>query len=137
MSNKLEEARRIIDKVDAQIAELFVERMRAAELVYTYKQEHGLPIFDPRREEAVLEKNSALVEDAVLKEYYLDYMKNLMAISKAYQHRMHRGLTDSHSHFDTACDAAVGEKRNTESAFGENSFTVEVGQTIHMRCCFG
>ena len=37
MSNKLEEARSIINEVDAQMAELFVKRMRAAELVYEYK----------------------------------------------------------------------------------------------------
>ena len=39
MSNKLEEARNIINDVDVQMAELFVKRMRAAELVYEYKKE--------------------------------------------------------------------------------------------------
>ena len=34
MANKLEEARKIINEVDAQMAELFAKRMRAAELVY-------------------------------------------------------------------------------------------------------
>ena len=52
MSNKLEEARRIIDEVDAQMAELFVKRMRAAEMVYAYKSERGLPIMDQKREDA-------------------------------------------------------------------------------------
>ena len=34
MSNKLEEARKIINEVDSQMAELFVKRMRAAEMVF-------------------------------------------------------------------------------------------------------
>ena len=33
MSNKLEKARAIINEVDAQMAQLFVRRMKAAELV--------------------------------------------------------------------------------------------------------
>jgi len=36
MSNKLEEAREIINGVDSQMAQLFVKRMRAAEMVYEY-----------------------------------------------------------------------------------------------------
>ena len=46
MASKLEEARIIINEVDAQMAELFVKRMRAAEMVCAYKKEHGLPILD-------------------------------------------------------------------------------------------
>ena len=39
MANKLEEARKIINEVDLQMAELFEKRMRAAEMVYEYKKE--------------------------------------------------------------------------------------------------
>ena len=67
MSNKLEEAREIINEVDAQMAELFVKRMRAAELISVHKIAFGLPILDQKREDAVLERNAALVEDEVLK----------------------------------------------------------------------
>ena len=69
MINKLDEARKIINDVDSQMAELFVKRMRAAELVYEHKKEYGLPILDTNRENAVIEKNSALVEDEILKGY--------------------------------------------------------------------
>ena len=70
MSNKLEEARKIINEVDAQMAELFVKRMRAAELVCEHKMAFGLPILDQKREDAVVERNSALVDDEVLKSPY-------------------------------------------------------------------
>ena len=72
MANKLEEARRIINEVDLQMAELFVKRMRAAELVCEHKMEYGLPILDQKREDAVIERNSALVDDEILKGYYID-----------------------------------------------------------------
>ena len=54
MENKLEEARKIINEVDEKMAELFVKRMRAAEMVYEHKKEFGLPILDEAREAAVI-----------------------------------------------------------------------------------
>lgn len=88
MENKLNEARKIINEVDAQMAELFVKRMRAAEMVFEYKKEFGLPILDSKREAEVIEKNLARVEDEVLKEYYYSYIQNLMSLSRAYQQKM-------------------------------------------------
>ena len=92
MKSKLEEARTIINEVDSQMAELFVKRMRAAELVYEHKKEFGLPILDQARENLVIEKNAELIEDEILKGYYIDYIKHMMAISRAYQYRMQQGL---------------------------------------------
>ena len=97
MSNKLEEARRIINEVDAAMASLFVKRMRAAELVYEHKKELGLPILDPKREEAVIQRNAPLVEDETLREYYVDYLKHVMSLSRAYQYRMQSGLKVAYS----------------------------------------
>ena len=97
MPSKLDEARKIIDEVDTQMAELFVRRMRAAELVYAHKKEHGLPILDPVREETVIQSGAARVEDEVLKGYYMDFQKSLMSISRAYQYRMQSGLKVAYS----------------------------------------
>ena len=97
MDNRLEEARKIINKVDAQMAELFVERMRAAELVYAYKKEYGLPILDAKREAAVIERNASAIEDEVLRGYYIDFLKDVMAVSRAYQYRMQSGLKVAYS----------------------------------------
>ena len=91
MSDKLAEARSIINAVDEKMAELFVQRMRAAEMVYEYKKEFGLPILDQAREAAVIEKNAALVQDEMLKEYYTDYIRHVMALSRAYQQSMQDG----------------------------------------------
>lgn len=97
MENKLETARRLINEADAEMAKLFVKRMRAAELVFEYKKERGLPILDEKREREVIEKNTALVDDEVLRGYYVDYLKEVMALSRAYQHRMESGVRVAYS----------------------------------------
>ena len=84
----LEEARREINEVDAQMAELFVRRMRAAEKVAEYKKEHALPILDTAREEQVVQTNAKLVVDETLREYYINFIRNNMALSRAYQHTL-------------------------------------------------
>ena len=48
--NSLDLARKKINEVDAKMAELFTERMKAAAMVAEYKKEHGLKIYDAKRE---------------------------------------------------------------------------------------
>ena len=55
MMDALEQARREIDTVDAQLAALFERRMKAVLSVAEYKKAHGLPIFDAAREKVVLD----------------------------------------------------------------------------------
>ena len=90
--NLLDEARREINEVDAKMAELFVRRMRAAEKVAEYKKEHALPILDTTREEQVVQSNAKLVEDETLREYYVNFIRNNMAVSRAYQSRLMEGM---------------------------------------------
>ena len=87
----LQEARAIINDVDAQMAELFVRRMQAAEMVAQYKKDHGMPILDAEREEAVIRNGSARVENETLREYYVDFMRDTMAVSRRYQQRLLQG----------------------------------------------
>ena len=156
MASKLEEARKIINEVDRQMVELFIKRMRAAELVYEYKQDMGLPILDQAREDAVIEQNAALVEDEVLRGYYMDYQKHLMGVSRAYQYRMQSGLKVAYSGVEGAfAHIAAGRifpegnrvsYRDFKAAYNavitgecdaavlpiENSYAGEVGQTMDL-----
>ena len=156
MSDKLEQARQIINEVDSQMAELFVKRMKAAEMVFEYKKEFGLPILDEKREAVVVEKNTALIEDDVIKEYYIDYIKNLMSLSRAYQYRMQSGLKVAYSgvegafahiaagrifpdsdrvscrDFKSAYDSVVNGECDVAVLPIENSYAGEVGQTIDL-----
>lgn len=83
--NKLEEARLEINRVDREIARLFQERMKAVESVIEYKIENNLEILDSGREKEVIEKNIALLEEKKYEKYYLDFITNMMRISKEYQ----------------------------------------------------
>lgn len=156
MDIKLQKARKIINEVDSQMAELFVKRMRASEMVFEYKKEFGLPILDQKREDAVIKNNSGLIEDEVLRGYYIDYIKNLMAVSRAYQYRMQSGLKVAYSGVPGAFahiaserifpnanmisyrdfNAAYNSVLNGESDVAvlpiENSYAGEVGQTIDL-----
>ena len=86
--DKLQEARRAISAIDAEMAELFVRRMEAVGQVAQYKLEHGLPVFDGAREQEVLEKGAARVTDPALREHYARFLQNNMDVSKDYQRRL-------------------------------------------------
>ena len=156
MSNKLDEARSVINAVDAQMAELFVKRMRAVEAVSEYKRDHGLPILDQKRENEVIERGAGVISDEVLKGYYIDYLKGLMSISRAYQGRLQRGLKVaysgvegafahiaagrifpdgdriSYSDFKAAYSAVVNGDSDVAVLPIENSYAGEVGQTMDL-----
>ena len=156
MENLLEEARKIINDVDTQMAELFVKRMRAAEMVYAHKKKMGLPILDQARETTVIERNTKRIEDEVLKGYYIDYLKNVMSISRAYQYRMQNGLKVAYSgvegafahiaagrifpesqriscrDFKAAYESVVNGENDVAVLPIENSYAGEVGQTIDL-----
>lgn len=156
MENLLEEARKIINDVDTQMAELFVKRMRAAEMVYEHKKKMGLPILDQARETAVIERNTKRIEDEGLKGYYIDYLKNVMSISRAYQYRMQNGLKVAYSgvegafahiaagrifpesqriscrDFKAAYESVVNGENDVAVLPIENSYAGEVGQTIDL-----
>lgn len=52
----LEELRRSIDAVDQQILKLLHERVRLVMAVGEYKRERDMPVYDPERERALLER---------------------------------------------------------------------------------
>ena len=156
MEHMLDEARKIINEADSKMAELFELRMKAVEKVYEYKRNFGLPILDEAREAAVIEKNTKLIKDETLKSYYIDYIKNVMSISRAYQYRMQNGLKVAYSgvegafahiaagrifpesnciscrDFKEAYDSVVNGENDVAVLPIENSYAGEVGQTIDL-----
>lgn len=88
----LEEARAEINEIDREMAALFVRRMRTVEEVAAYKQSHGLSVLDASREEQVIRKNAALVEDDELRAYYVNFIQKNMEISRSYQHKLMQGM---------------------------------------------
>ena len=89
---KLTQARETISAIDKEIAALFEKRMDAVRMVSEYKIAHGLPIYDEARENALIERNSALIEDAELRPYYVDFLRNAMRVSRNFQAKLSEGM---------------------------------------------
>jgi len=81
-------AREIINSCDKEMIELFKKRMYAASLVAEYKKENNLPILDSKREETIINKNVELLDNKELEDYYLEFFKTLLKVSKDYQKKL-------------------------------------------------
>ena len=93
----LKDIRNKINEIDQEMAKLFEERMQASEEVAEYKKEHALPIFDSSRENEVINRNVEYIKDEKIKEYYVNFLKNTMDISKQYQSSLLNGLRVAYS----------------------------------------
>ncbi len=94
---KFHEARKTIGEIDKEIAALFERRMKAAEDVAVYKKVNGIPVEDLVREEQLIESNSVLVENDEIRSYYISFLKNVMKLSKDYQHKLIDGMRVAYS----------------------------------------
>ena len=95
--NKLDAARGIINEVDKKMADLFCERMKAAEMVAEYKKEKGLPVYDATREEAIIQNNSKKLANPEYTSYYVNFLRDVMKISRSYQHKLLDGMKIAYS----------------------------------------
>lgn len=154
--DKLSKAREEINRIDKEMAELFCRRMEAVKTVAEYKKERGLPILDVGREEAVVERNSALVEDETLRSYYINFLRNNMEISRNFQNRLNNGMRIAFSgvhgafaevaagkiyedciavpydSFKSAYDAVVKGECDCVILPLENSYNGDVGQVMDL-----
>ncbi len=152
----LEQARGIINEVDSEMARLFVRRMEAAAMVAEYKKEHGLPVLDTIREEEVIRRGASRVENDELLAYYVNFIRNNMELSRAYQHKLLEGMRVAYSGtegafahiasgklFPTAQRVAYGDFASAYRAVErgecdacvlpvENSYNGEVGQVTDL-----
>jgi chorismate mutase/prephenate dehydratase len=81
---ELKDYRQEIDRIDGEILALFQERMHLAAQIGNYKKDHGLPIFQPQREE---EKLNLLQNQASqdLKPFIVPLYTLLFQLSRRYQ----------------------------------------------------
>lgn len=133
-NDSLDKARKEINEIDRQMAELFVRRMKAAEAVAEYKKERGLAILDEARENEVIVRNSAFVEEDGIREYYVSFLRNTMAVSRAYQSRLMEGMRVAFSGTEgafahiAACNLYPTAKKIAFGDFAEAYRAVERGE---------
>lgn len=154
--DQLEQSRMDIEQIDRDMASLFCRRMDAARRIAAYKKEHALPILNEERERLLLEKNTALIPDEALKNYYVNFLRAVMDVSKQYQHRLLSGIHVAYSgvegafadiaakrifpdgthtgypNFQAAYDAVVQGACDCAVLPVENSYAGAVGQVIDL-----
>ena len=79
----LNELRNEINGIDDEILDLFLRRMALARQVAEYKREKNLPIYQPQREQEILE--SVTQRAGELGGYAGELFTTLMDLSKQYQ----------------------------------------------------
>ena len=84
MTNQLETFRREIDSIDAQIFDLFEQRIAVAKQIGAYKKEQDLAVLDSSREDAKRDQVKASVSNE-LEPYALELIEVLMNAAKAVQ----------------------------------------------------
>ena len=109
----LEELRERIDSLDKTLREAFLARMQAAAAVAGYKAQHGLPVLDAAREEAVVEKNLAALagDEKAMAPYYEDFVRHNMALSRALQQALLGRGAVAYQGVEGACAAQAGPPR--------------------------
>lgn len=93
----LEKARKKINEIDKEMAQLFEKRMAAVKAVAEYKKANGVRVTDSAREAEVIKRNSELISNETLKPYFVSFLQSNMDISKAYQHRLLEGMRVAYS----------------------------------------
>lgn len=76
-----------IDEIDEQMVSLLERRMNLARKVAEYKRVHALPVLQSGREEEVLQKAVAALQDPLYASQARHLMQTLMELSRAAQHR--------------------------------------------------
>ena len=82
----LEEARQDIDKIDNQLKDLFLKRMKVSEAIAEIKAQSGDEIYKPEREKIVIVRLTEVVEPDLVDEY-TQFVKKIMEISRDYQYK--------------------------------------------------
>ena len=81
----LKQAREEINEIDHEMAKLFVRRMQAAKKIAKYKHANNFPILDQIREQEIIKKNTELIDDKQLREFYSKFFDITLSLSKHYQ----------------------------------------------------
>ncbi|MCB5952910.1 chorismate mutase [Enterococcus sp. BWT-B8] len=84
-SDDLDSQREKIDLIDRKIIALLEQRMDAVTEIAAIKKSRGQKVFDPSREEKILEKAASYAKNEAYREALKDTYQGIMDVSKKYQ----------------------------------------------------
>jgi monofunctional chorismate mutase len=81
----LDTLRKQIEAIDEKMMEFFEARMELSKKIGAYKKEHNLPVFDPKREQELINTYKTKLKHKEYIDYYESFLKHLMNLSKDIQ----------------------------------------------------
>ena len=84
----LQQLRTQIDKIDAQIVELYEQRMDISRQVAEYKIETGKKVFDKQREQEKLEKVKSMTHNDFNSHGIEELFEQIMSMSRKLQYQL-------------------------------------------------
>lgn len=97
----IKDARNEIDKIDRELTDLFVKRMKLSKEIAAYKKENNLPVFDKTRERDILNKACDRA-GSELENYISILYMTLFDVSRSYQKQLIGHSTELTSEIDRA-----------------------------------
>lgn len=85
MTLKLDELRNKIDSLDRQFVQVFEQRMKVVEDVAAYKKMNNMQVLNAKREQEVIAKNIALLQDSKYAPQLQNILERLMQLSRSCQ----------------------------------------------------
>lgn len=107
---ELEQARKIINATDEEMARLFQQRMDAVRMVANHKKQHGLPVEDIAREEQLIKRNSSFIDEEDYLSYYVEFLRGTIETSKKFQRKLLDGMRVAYSGVEGAFANIVAER---------------------------
>ena len=99
----IKELREKLNKIDDTLSGAFKERMEVTLEIARFKKENGLPVFDPGRERAVINRLTEGCDDTLASSMKILY-NTLFDLSRSYQHRYMMGDTQLKSRIAQALE---------------------------------
>lgn len=99
----IKDARKEIDKIDTELTDLFVKRMKLSKEIAAYKKENNLPVFDKTRERDILNKACDRA-GSELENYISILYTTLFDVSRSYQKQLIGHSTELTSEIDRALE---------------------------------
>lgn len=86
--NELENLREKIDTIDKEMIALFEKRMDVVADIAAYKIKNNLPVLNQNREDIVVSKVKSIVKNKDYTDSAIDFIKDIMEISKKFQQKI-------------------------------------------------
>ena len=109
----IQELRKNIDEIDRELVDLFLRRMSISAEVAEYKREVGMPVLDPARERALLERVSEMSGEE-FERYTRTLYSTILDLSRSYQHKKLDKTSKTHREIESAM-------QNTPQLFPERA----------------